>query len=189
MMLHMEDSLFYGHHGTIPCSPDHREAAGPVGPTVDRVWSFVITVRAPFALLAAPFTPKRMMPSAIHHAGKRTGRCCCRQRSLIVRMETGRGHGGTGRCKEAHSARAPPGNGTATGCFAHRGLPTPHPCSHAALVQPSCAARVARSEAFAESLSLLIVRPRERSRVLIRLISRLTRPASAASTSVDDRCF
>ena len=28
-------------------------------------------------------------------AGKRIGRCCYGQRSLIVRMETGRGHGGT----------------------------------------------------------------------------------------------
>ena len=42
-MLHMYYSLSYGHHGTIPCSPDHRKADGLVGATVDRVQSFVIT--------------------------------------------------------------------------------------------------------------------------------------------------
>ena len=30
-------SLSHGHHGTRPCSPDHGEAAGPVGPAVARV--------------------------------------------------------------------------------------------------------------------------------------------------------
>ena len=37
MMLHMDYSLLYGHPGTRPRSPDHREAAGPVGLVVDRV--------------------------------------------------------------------------------------------------------------------------------------------------------
>ena len=49
MMLHMDYSLFYGHPGTMPCSPDHREAAGPVGLVVDRVLSFVITEQSLFA--------------------------------------------------------------------------------------------------------------------------------------------
>ena len=33
---HMEDSLSTDVHGSIPCSPDHREAAGPVGPAAGR---------------------------------------------------------------------------------------------------------------------------------------------------------
>ena len=33
-----------GDHGTISYSPDHVEAAGPVGPAVDRVLPFVIIV-------------------------------------------------------------------------------------------------------------------------------------------------
>ena len=52
MMLLMNYSLSHGHHGTRPCNPDHGEAAGPVGPAVDRVLSFVITERSPFAMLA-----------------------------------------------------------------------------------------------------------------------------------------
>ena len=54
MLFHMDDSLSPGHHGTIPCSPDHGEAAGPVGPAVGRILSFVSSVRAPFAPLATP---------------------------------------------------------------------------------------------------------------------------------------
>ena len=50
MILHMDYSLSHGHHGTMPCSPDHREAVGPVGLVVDRVLSFVITEQSPFAL-------------------------------------------------------------------------------------------------------------------------------------------
>ena len=53
MMLNMDYSLSHGHHGIRPCSPDHIEAAGPVGPAVDQVLSFVITEPSPFALLAA----------------------------------------------------------------------------------------------------------------------------------------
>ena len=34
-------------------------------------------------------------------ARKHRGECCCAQRSHIVRMETGRGHGGGGRCQKA----------------------------------------------------------------------------------------
>ena len=34
MMLHVDYSLSHGHYGTMSCSSDHREAAGPVGPAV-----------------------------------------------------------------------------------------------------------------------------------------------------------
>ena len=37
MMLAYGHSLSYGHQGFRPFSPDHREAAGPVGPAVARV--------------------------------------------------------------------------------------------------------------------------------------------------------
>ena len=54
MMLHIWIiSLPHGHHGTRPCSTDHGDAAGPVGPAVDSVLPFVITERSPFPLLAA----------------------------------------------------------------------------------------------------------------------------------------
>ena len=53
MMLYMDYSLSHGHPGTRPCSPDQREAAGPVRLVVDRVLSFVITEQSPFALLVA----------------------------------------------------------------------------------------------------------------------------------------
>ena len=33
-MLAYSHSLSYGHQGFMPFSPDHREAAGPVGPAV-----------------------------------------------------------------------------------------------------------------------------------------------------------
>ena len=51
--LHMDYSLSHGHYGGRPCSIDHIEAVGPVGPAVDQVLSFVITEPSPFALLAA----------------------------------------------------------------------------------------------------------------------------------------
>ena len=53
VMLVYSHSLSYDHQGFRPFSPDHKEAAGPVGSAVDRVLSFVITERSPFALLAA----------------------------------------------------------------------------------------------------------------------------------------
>ena len=53
MMLHMDYSLSHGHCGLMPCSPVHKEAAGPVGPAVDRALPFVITEQSPFALLVA----------------------------------------------------------------------------------------------------------------------------------------
>ena len=53
MSVFIDYSLSHGHHGTKPCSSDHTEATGPVGLAVDRVLSFVITERSPFALLAA----------------------------------------------------------------------------------------------------------------------------------------
>ena len=53
MSVFIDYSLSHGHHGTMPCSTDHLEAAGPMGPAVDRTLSFVITERSPFALLAA----------------------------------------------------------------------------------------------------------------------------------------
>ena len=31
--LHVEESLSHGHQGTMPCSPDHRDAAEPVRPS------------------------------------------------------------------------------------------------------------------------------------------------------------
>ena len=37
VMLAYGHSLSYGHQGFRPFSPDHREAAGPVGPAVARV--------------------------------------------------------------------------------------------------------------------------------------------------------
>ena len=37
MMLAYGHSLSHGHQGFRPFSPDHREAAGPVGPAVARV--------------------------------------------------------------------------------------------------------------------------------------------------------
>ena len=37
MMLAYGHSLSYDHQGFMPFSPDHREAAGPVGPAVSRV--------------------------------------------------------------------------------------------------------------------------------------------------------
>ena len=52
-------------------------------------------------------------------AGKRIGRCCYGQRSLIVRMETGRGHGGTAGAKKLFRLEGSSGVGTATGCHAY----------------------------------------------------------------------
>ena len=37
VMLAYDYSLSYGHQGFRPFSPDHREAAGPVGPAASRV--------------------------------------------------------------------------------------------------------------------------------------------------------
>ena len=53
MMLFMAYSLSRGHHGTRPYSPDHREAAGPVWPHVNRVFVLCDTDSSPFAMLAA----------------------------------------------------------------------------------------------------------------------------------------
>ena len=47
--LHMSYCLSHGYHGTMPCSSDHREAAGPVEQAADLVLSFVVTQQAHFA--------------------------------------------------------------------------------------------------------------------------------------------
>ena len=48
-------------------------------------------------------------------AGKRIGRCCYGQRSLIVRMETGRGHGGTAGARKLFRLGRPLGMGPPQG--------------------------------------------------------------------------
>ena len=47
--LYMSYCLSHGYHGTMPCSVDHREAAGPVEQAADLVLSFVVTQQAHFA--------------------------------------------------------------------------------------------------------------------------------------------
>ena len=51
-------------------------------------------------------------------AGKRIGRCCYGQRSLIVRMETGRGHGGTAGARKLFRLGRPLGMGPPQGALA-----------------------------------------------------------------------
>jgi len=66
MILHMDYSLFYGHPGTRPCSPDHREAAGSVGLVVDRVLSFVDTEQSPFTARRLVSGPSCAMGALAH---------------------------------------------------------------------------------------------------------------------------
>ena len=51
--LYIGYSLSYGHQGTRPCSPHHREVAEPVGSPVDLGVASGKTERSPFPLLAA----------------------------------------------------------------------------------------------------------------------------------------
>ena len=54
-------SLSYGHLGTRPCKPPHREATGTVGSPEDEVMSFMMTKQSPFALLVASSTGRPML--------------------------------------------------------------------------------------------------------------------------------
>ena len=78
-MLQLNVSLSPGHHGTIPCSPDHGEAAGPMGPAVDRILSFVSSVRAPFAPLA---TPSGDRPATVRGSSRAGGVLVCYRRHM-----------------------------------------------------------------------------------------------------------
>ena len=45
MMLAYGQSLSHDHQGVRPFSPDHREAAGSVGPAVTRVQVYCMTIK------------------------------------------------------------------------------------------------------------------------------------------------